>query len=86
MAEKSLFQAVSRILWAFHIEPVLDPVTKKAAKTISFPHHEAYTDGFVSFPKPYQASFRCRNSQHANVIKREFEAAKVVWSEANLEH
>ncbi|KAJ9643783.1 hypothetical protein H2204_001928 [Knufia peltigerae] len=72
VAERSLFLAVSRILWAFNIEPAKD-----ASGNPIIPDQEKFTQGFVCMPEPFPASIKARSPGRAKLVDEEwFEAEK----------
>lgn len=85
MAEKSLFQGVARILWGFNIMHAVDEVTGKPIEVKASPHEQAYTDGFVSFPKNFSARFHVRSSDHESTIRRHYASAQDAWEQQGLE-
>lgn len=71
VAERSLFLGISRILWAFHVEPALD-----AAGEPILPDQEKLTQGFVCMPEPFQAKITPRSQARADMVVREWENAE----------
>jgi cytochrome P450 len=71
VAERSLFLAISRILWAFDISPKIG----KDGKPI-LPDPEKLTQGFVCMPEPFECEIKPVNKERATIIEREWEEAK----------
>ncbi|KAI3550420.1 hypothetical protein CABS03_05597 [Colletotrichum abscissum] len=70
LAEKSLFIAISRILWGFNIERKEDlNGGKKVPTTRMMP-------GFLSVPEPFECSISCRSVAHEEIIRREYSALR----------
>lgn len=74
LAERNLFLAISKLLWAFHIAP------KETARgrpiQVDVNARSGYSEGFLHCPKPFQAEFRIRGEGKREVIKREYERAE----------
>lgn len=49
VAERSLFLGISRMLWAFDIQPAIDQTTGQ----VLMPDPEKLTQGFACMPEPY---------------------------------
>ncbi|PKS08389.1 hypothetical protein jhhlp_005333 [Lomentospora prolificans] len=73
VAERSLFLGMSRILWAFKIEPKLDEDGKPI-----IPDHNKLTQGFVCMPEPFPAKITPRSKERAEKVMKE-------WAEAERE-
>ena len=71
VAERSLFLAMSRILWAFDITPPLDAQGKPI-----IPDQEKLTQGFVCMPEEYSASIRPRSKERAEKVRAEWKQAE----------
>lgn len=67
VAERSLFLAISRMLWAFNIVPMKD----EAGKAI-LPDQERLTQGFVCMPEEYTANFVARSAARAKLVEEEW--------------
>ena len=72
VAERSLFLGMSRMLWTFDIEPVVDAVTKKTL----LPDQEKLTQGFVCMPEEFQASIKPRSQARAELVRKEWQEAE----------
>lgn len=76
LAERNLFLAIAKLLWAFRIQP------KETARGRPIPvdvdPKTGYSEGFLHCPKPFQAEFRVRGEGNGRreVIKREYEVAE----------
>jgi hypothetical protein len=68
IADRSLFLAISRLLWAFDFCPALDKDTGKAL----LPRLDDNTDGLASWPKTFKADIRPRDISKAEVIRQEW--------------
>ncbi|KAH8906486.1 putative cytochrome P450 [Coniochaeta sp. PMI_546] len=71
VAERSLFLGMSRMLWAFNIEPAIDD---KGQPII--PNQERLTQGFVCMPEVFQAKITPRSKERADLVIREWKAAE----------
>lgn len=72
VAERSLFLAISRFLWAFKVEPKLaangDPM---------MPDPDRLTQGFVCMPEEFECSILPRDSDRAERVVKEWEEEKI---------
>ncbi|KAF0319369.1 hypothetical protein GQ607_013337 [Colletotrichum asianum] len=73
LAENSLFVTLAKILWAFKIEPALDPSGNQIPVDLS---DDAYEPGVNTLPKPFKARFVPRNTRRAEVLKAEWAQAQ----------
>lgn len=71
VAERSLFLGISRILWAFSIEPTTDATGQPI-----LPDPDKLTQGFVCMPEPYQAKITPRSKERARLVEEEWRAAE----------
>lgn len=71
VAERSLFLAMSCLLWAFDIEPALDSNSEKIT-----PNPDEYTQGFVVEPLLFHARFTPRSKERAEMVSREWKQAQ----------
>ncbi|KAI1616059.1 putative cytochrome P450 oxidoreductase [Exophiala viscosa] len=85
IAERSLFLGISRLLWAFHFEPALDPQTKKPI----WPDPEKLTQGFDCGPIPFLTHITPRSEARAALVREEWQEAQTFldpvtkqWNEA----
>ncbi|KAF3391021.1 Cytochrome P450 monooxygenase yanC [Talaromyces pinophilus] len=72
LAENSLYIALAGVLWAYEIRPPLVNGTEKVLDTSD----DAYTEGGVTFPKPFSARFIPRNDDRLRVVKEQWERAQ----------
>lgn len=68
IADRSLFLAISRLLWAFDFTAAVDSVTGE----VRMPKSDDNTDGLASWPKPFEANIKPRNASKAVMIRREW--------------
>ncbi|KAE9571969.1 hypothetical protein CGMCC3_g12007 [Colletotrichum fructicola] len=73
LAENSLFVTLAKVLWAFKIEPALDPSGNQIPVDLS---DDAYEPGVNTLPKPFKARFVPRNTRRAEVLKAEWAQAQ----------
>lgn len=73
VAERSLFLGMSRILWAFNIEPALD----RTGKPI-LPDPDRLTQGFVCMPEEFPAMIKPRSKEKADLVIKEWKDAERV--------
>lgn len=71
VAERSLFLGMSRMLWAFDIEPQIDKQGDKI-----FPDPDRLTQGFVCMPEKFPVKIRPRSKERAEKIAKEWEGAQ----------
>jgi cytochrome P450 len=76
VAERSLFLAMSRMLWAFKIDPVLDSEGNPV-----LPDQEKLTQGFVCMPEEFVANITPRSDMKRARVMKEWEDAE----KANLD-
>ena len=71
VAERSLFLAIARTLWAFNIGPKTDtkgdPVLPDASRL---------TQGFVCMPQEFSATIEARSTQRADLVRSEWKQAQ----------
>ena len=67
VAERSLFLAMSRILWAFDVTPEQDVEGKSI-----IPDQEKFTQGFVCMPEEFRARITPRSRERALLVEREW--------------
>ncbi|OQV00131.1 hypothetical protein CLAIMM_05669 [Cladophialophora immunda] len=79
VAERALFVAVAKILWAFDISPALDAQGKPVEVDLS---EKGYGDGIIVVPLPFECSIKVRSDSKKATIMDEFaKAEKSVFSE-----
>lgn len=77
IAERNLWRAISKILWAFEIEPITDPLTGVSMPPDTTPFSingktSAFHGGAVRVANPFRVVIRPRSSKHAAIIEREY--------------
>ena len=71
VAERSLFLAMARILWAFDIVPAKD---EKGIDVL--PDPSRLTQGFICMPEPFKATIKPRSPERAALIRQSWEEAQ----------
>ncbi|EAS33915.3 cytochrome P450 [Coccidioides immitis RS] len=71
VAERSLFLGMSRILWAFNIEPASDSQGRPI-----IPDPDRLTQGFVCMPEEFPAKITPRSKARADFVTREWKEAE----------
>lgn len=71
VAERSLFLGISRILWAFNIEPALDQQGQPI-----LPDPDNLTQGFVCLPEEFPAKITPRSKARAERVVQEWKEAE----------
>lgn len=79
IAERNLWRAISKILWAFDIQPCVNPMTGKTElpNTAAFSvdgKEPGFAGGAVRVAFPFKISIKPRSEKHVAIIKREYEA------------
>lgn len=72
LAERIQWRLLARLLWAFNIEPSIDETTGEAIELDT----NAYTDGFIIQPLPFQVRFVPRSEKHVQVIRNDFKSVE----------
>jgi len=72
LAEASLFLGMSRLLWAFDIEPVIDPTTGKAI----LPDPDRLTQGILVMPEEFEVKIVPRDQSRADLVEKEWQEAE----------
>lgn len=67
IADRSVFLAISRLLWAFDFNRALDHEGNEI-----IPDMNDMADGIMMLPKPFSADIRPRNGTKAESIKQEW--------------
>ena len=67
VAERSLFLAIARMLWAFDIGPV---------EGNELPDPDRLTQGFVCMPEEFEVSITPRDERRAEMVRKEWEEAQ----------
>jgi hypothetical protein len=68
IADRSLFFAISRLLWAFDFRR---PVDEETGKEI-IPNMEELTEGLFVLPKPFKAGIVARSDKKAEIVRQEW--------------
>jgi cytochrome P450 len=76
IAERSLFLAISRLLWAFDIKPALDAEGNEMA--VPEPEQIELTQGFLVQPMPFPVRITARSAAHAKVLREEWARCEAV--------
>ncbi|OAG03879.1 cytochrome P450 oxidoreductase-like protein [Paraphaeosphaeria sporulosa] len=71
LAERTLWRLTARLLWAYSIKPELDEKGNELEIDT-----DAYDDGLLCCPKPFNVRFVPRSEKHVEVIKKDFEAVE----------
>jgi hypothetical protein len=71
VAERSLFLGMSRLLWAFNIEPALDGKGNPI-----LPDSDRLTQGFVCMPEEFPAKITPRSKEKADMVVKEWRDAE----------
>lgn len=68
IADRSLFLAVSRLLWAFQFKRAIDDSTGLEI----VPDMEDLAEGVMMFPRPFKTDLRPRTAQRAECLRQEW--------------
>ncbi|KAF4636549.1 hypothetical protein G7Y89_g1536 [Cudoniella acicularis] len=74
LADRNLFLAMAKLLWAFSFSPKLDANGNPIE--IDVDSKTGYSEGFLHCPKPFQASIVPRSEERVQTIFRELEKAE----------
>lgn len=74
VAERNMFLAMVKILWALHIEPGADSTGKVADPDVS--NEKAYSAGFLVCAEPFPCKISVRSEARLETLRRELDAAK----------
>lgn len=69
IADRSVFLAISRMLWAFDFQRAVDPETKQEM----VPDMDDLVDGMMAFPRPFPTSIRPRSISRAESVRQEWD-------------
>lgn len=69
IADRSVFLALSRMLWAFDFQRAVDPTTKQDI----VPDMNDLVDGMMAFPRPFLAKIRPRSMARAESVRQEWD-------------
>lgn len=68
IADRSIFLAISRLLWAFDFQRVMDRETSREI----IPDMNDLVDGIMVLPKPFPADIRPRSASKAEYVRQEW--------------
>ena len=74
LAERSMFLAIAKILWAFDVSPKLDEKGRQLMVDTSA--ESGYSEGFLHCPKPFEANIQVRSAKRGETILAEFARAE----------
>ncbi|TAQ84218.1 hypothetical protein B7494_g7455 [Chlorociboria aeruginascens] len=74
LADRNLFLAMSKLLWAFDFAEKTGPRGEKIEVNVDA--REGYSEGFLHCPKPFEASITPRSQARRDTILREFQTAE----------
>ncbi|KAI1771735.1 cytochrome P450 [Hypoxylon cercidicola] len=77
IADRSLFLAISRLLWAFNFERATNTDTNQEI----IPDMENLVDGIMSTPKPFPVNIVPRNAHKAQTVREEWDAVSKLLDE-----
>ncbi|KAK4226602.1 phenol 2-monooxygenase [Podospora fimiseda] len=75
LAERNLFLALAKLIWAFDIGPGRDESGKVMEPDVS--HETGYSDGFLVCANDFPCEIKLRSEERGRTILREFELARV---------
>lgn len=75
LAERAMFVAFAKLLWAFEMSEPVDPQTGKTIP-VDIDPETGYMDGFLNCAKDFKATVRVRSEQHQQTLLREFAVAE----------
>ena len=73
LAENGLFLAVANLIWAYEFRPPLDKNGKESSMDLG---DEAFLDGAIRIPKPYEVRIIPRNPERLALVKSTWKRAK----------
>jgi hypothetical protein len=79
LAERNLWIAIAKLLWAFEILPGLDEQGNVIEPEVD--PRKAYSEGFLVCVKQFPARFKVRSETRRQVIESEWEDAKSVFAQ-----
>lgn len=68
IADRSIFLAISRLLWAFDFHRAVDPATGREI----IPDMTDLLDGIIMLPKPFPVDIRPRSASKAETLRTEW--------------
>ncbi|RAH67093.1 cytochrome P450 [Aspergillus aculeatinus CBS 121060] len=78
IADRSMYLAISRLLWVFDLKRVIDPVTKREV----VPDPDALVEGFMAMPKPFPVNITPRSEEKAQRVREEWQKVRPMLDEA----
>jgi cytochrome P450 len=78
LAERNLFLAMAKLLWAFHMLPALDEAGKEVK--VDTDPRTGYCEGFLVCAYDFPARFRVRGQKRRESVLREFGEAEKVFA------
>lgn len=81
LAERNLFLAIAKIIWAFSIKPAVDEQGKEVELDIN--PQTGYGEGFLLCVKDFPCKITPRSEARRETIMREFNEAQKVFSKFN---
>ncbi|PYH46717.1 cytochrome P450 [Aspergillus saccharolyticus JOP 1030-1] len=78
IADRSMYLAISRLLWAFDFQRVVDPVTQREV----VPDQDALVEGLMAMPKPFPVTITPRSGEKAQRVREEWETVQPMLDEA----
>lgn len=72
LAERTQWRIAAKLLWAFEILPGVDKTTGKRVKL----DPNAYIEGLLHGPAPFEVIFKPRSLTHVDIITRELASAR----------
>ncbi|KAI1338689.1 cytochrome P450 [Xylariaceae sp. FL0016] len=77
IADRSIYLAISRLLWAFDFKRAIEPKTGQEV----VPDMDDLVDGFMALPKPFPANICPRSPERAECVRREWEQVSKLLDE-----
>ncbi|KAF2475793.1 putative cytochrome P450 [Lindgomyces ingoldianus] len=71
VADRSMYLAMSRMLWAFDIKP-----KKDSEGNVKMPKQDVFVEGFLAMPVQFEAEITPRSEKRAEIVRKEWEKAK----------
>jgi cytochrome P450 len=78
LAERNLFLAMSKLLWAFDMSPTVDESGRDVP--VDTAPRTAYSEGFLVCAKDFPAGFRIRGEGRKSTVMREFGEVESVFA------
>ena len=69
IADRSLFLAISRLLWAFDFHKAVDPDTRQEIT----PDMDDLMEGIMALPNPFPAKILPRNAQKSQAVREQWQ-------------